>query len=173
LDEPTNFTSRQETLLASTPLEIIDIENDQSMKTISDKVNYTKQRHGSVNSLIKKDPRTDRLRQFKSVSFADNYIDCSVFDRPSQTNENHIVISPSSTSSIDDEIDDDFQRRFHRLIRPRRISIGGSGKDLVCQDLSAEIVAYVLKHALKICEKEDQDHLLAQEKQTEDYVDLK
>jgi hypothetical protein len=78
----------------------------------------------------------------------------------------------SSSNNIEDD-EDNFQRHFYQAIRPRRISIGtGNGKDLVYQDISAEIVAYVLKHALRLIEKEDEDLLLA-EKQNEDFIDLK
>ncbi|CAF1306457.1 unnamed protein product [Rotaria magnacalcarata] len=82
-------------------------------------------------------------------------------------------------SPILDDHDHDFKREFYQSIRPRRISIGNS-HDLIYQDLSAEIVSYVLKHALRMLEKEDEDLLLAANGKTintneydEDFIDLK
>ena len=71
-------------------------------------------------------------------------------------------INPLNTLSTIDNNDDDFQRQFYRSLKTRRVSINYSSKDLVYQDLSAEIVTYVLKHALRISEEEDKNLLLAE-----------
>jgi hypothetical protein len=82
-------------------------------------------------------------------------------------------------SSFEDNDENDFEHNFYQVIKPRRISIG-NGRDLVYQDLSAEIVAYVLKHALRILEKEDEEFLLAENQklmkkneQNDEFFDLK
>ncbi|CAF1097318.1 unnamed protein product [Rotaria sordida] len=162
-------------------------------------------RHSSISSLSSKYHRRNFLRHHKSVSFADNPIQydsdternnsCSTddqiesvrnaytFDHPSvmasiderATNQ----INPSNTLSTIENNDYDFERNFHESIRPRRISIGNS-QDLIYQDLSAEIVSYVLKHALRILDKEDEDLLLVEKEKfinkndyNEDLIDLK
>jgi hypothetical protein len=88
-----------------------------------------------------------------------------------------IIDEKAINSSSNNE--NDFECNFYQTIRPRRLSIG-HGKELVYQDLSAEIVAYVLKHALRILEKEDEDLLLEENQkmiknneQDEDFIDLK
>ena len=141
-------------------------------------------RHPSVSSLSKKDRRIARLNQQKSVSFADNVPDNS--DDHSFADEilaagmndgDADQFVPESTSSQSNK--GDFQRDFYQTIKPRRISMG-NGKDLVYQDLSAEIVAYVLKHAVRSLEQEEEE-FLAEDKDTpfdhdeqdDDFVDLK
>ena len=142
-------------------------------------------RHSSISSLSNKNHRKNRLRHHKSVSFAENTEDDShrnelvdniktLADQIIMASIDETTTNPinSSSTNIEDD-EDDFQRNFYQTIRPRRISIGnGNGKDLVYQDISAEIVGYVLKHALRLIEKEDEDLLLT-EKQNEDYIDLK
>lgn len=149
-------------------------------------------RHSSISSLSNKTHRNGRLRHFKSVSFADNiqydnnnFSPC-LLDQQQESidhtnimesiNEKNLPITSSFEDIDDDEDDNNFQRHFYQAIKPRRISIG-NGKDLVYQDLSAEIVGYVLKHALRTLEKEDEDFLLAQEQNLinndEDFIDLK
>lgn len=72
------------------------------------------------------------------------------------------------------EHDDDFQRNFHLTIKPRRL-FNDNKEDLVYQDLSAEIVAYVLKHAIRTLKKEQEEELTATTKkeENEDFIDLK
>lgn len=74
---------------------------------------------------------------------------------------------------ISSEHDGDFQRHFHLTIKPRRI-INDNKEDLAYQDLSAEIVAYVLKHAIRTLKKE-QEELTAttMNEENEDFIDLK
>ncbi|CAF3040402.1 unnamed protein product [Rotaria socialis] len=88
-------------------------------------------------------------------------------------------INFSDTLPILNDQGHNFKREFYQSVRPRRISIGNS-HDLIYQDLSAEIVSYVLKHALRMLEKEDEDLLLAENGKTintneyhEDFIDLK
>ena len=76
--------------------------------------------------------------------------------------------------------DDNFERDFHQTIKPRRISINDV-EELVYQDLSAEIVAYILKHALRTLKKEHQQSVIStknersinQNEQDDDFIDLK
>jgi hypothetical protein len=90
-----------------------------------------------------------------------------------------IAETTAQTSFTFEDDENDFERQFHQTIRPRRISIGNS-KDLVYQDLSAEIVGYVLKHALRMLEKEDEDLLffenqkmMEKQEQEGDLINLK
>jgi len=144
-----------------------------------------------------KNNRKNRLSHYKSVSFAeqvqyDNDSSKTILHSIDNKKElissvhtltDHITtanqIKPRDKSPTFQNSTDDFDRNFRQVIRPRRISIGNN-KDLVYQDLSAEIVAYVLKHALRILEKEDEDLLLAenhnvinQNEQDDDIIDLK
>jgi hypothetical protein len=151
-----------------------------------------------------KSNRKNRLCHYKSVSFAEQvqYDNDSSKTIPYSTdNKKELIrnvhtltdhstianidegtanqIKPTDKSSTFQNSANDFDRNFRQVIRPRRISIGNN-KDLVYQDLSAEIVAYVLKHALRILEKEDEDLLLAenhnvinQNEQDDDIIDLK
>lgn len=70
-----------------------------------------------------------------------------------------------------------FQRGFHRTIQSQRIS-GEKIDDEIYQDLSTDIVSYVLKHALKTVKNEEE--LYSSEMSTnvertheEDFIDLK
>ncbi|CAF2829174.1 unnamed protein product [Rotaria sp. Silwood2] len=174
--------------------------------SVDDAKNPTREcRHSSITSLSNKNHRRNILRHHKSVSFADNDIqygsdtdrnnpystdDRNEFARNAYTFGHPIVmasideigpnqIDPTDTLSPIENNDSDFERNFHESIRPRRISIGNS-QDLIYQDLSAEIVSYVLKHALRILEKEDEDSLLAENgkiiikhEHNDDLIDLK
>jgi len=212
-----SFITHQESILASTPLEIIDIETNGSFKTIFDKVKNTfspiirrrtsefsiddtikptrEHRHSSISVLSNKTHHKDRLRHFKSVSFADNI----EYDNPplkihsypidNEKELSQTFVDGNIMKSIDEttayisptfeDNENDFEYKFYQTIRPRRISIG-NGKDLVYQDLSAEIVAYVLKNALRMLEKEDEELLLIENEKmieknedNEDIIDLK
>ena len=115
------------------------------------------------------------------MSFADNVPDNN--DEHSLADE--ILAAGMSDGDVDQTVPEnatsqsnkgDFQRDFYQTIKPRRISMG-NGKDLFYQDLSAEIVAYVLKHAIRSLEQED-DELVTEDKNTppdhdDDFVDLK
>lgn len=190
----------------STPstTEPIEAETNGSLKTIFDKVkntlspaitkrvtlemvfdektksSFTEQRHSSISSQSGKDPRNNRLRHQKSVSFAENVpqpTDSLDYADPILVNSHD---DTATVESLLDESDQDFQRDFHRAIKPRRISIG-MGKDLAYQDLSAEIVAYILKHALRTVEQEDEELRALTEQQArlntnvedDDSIDLK
>ncbi|CAF3538972.1 unnamed protein product [Rotaria sordida] len=136
----------------------------------------------------------------KSVSFAENidtdydsdsYNRYSIDDRNkivrnAQTLADKILIASinatavaklASTNKLSNENDDAFEQDFHQTIKPRRISINNK-EDLVYQDLSAEIVAYVLKHALRTL-KQEQDQstenqlIINQNEQDEEFIDLK
>ncbi|CAF0905498.1 unnamed protein product [Rotaria sordida] len=136
----------------------------------------------------------------KSVSFAENidtdydsdsYNQYSIDDRNkivrnAQTLADKILIASinatavaklASTNKLSNENDDAFEQDFHQTIKPRRISINNK-EDLVYQDLSAEIVAYVLKHALRTL-KQEQDQstenqlIINQNEQDEEFIDLK
>jgi hypothetical protein len=98
-------------------------------------------------------------------------VDCNIMETIDET-------TAHAALTFEDN-ENDFEYNFYQTIRPRRISIG-NGKDLAYQDLSAEIVAYVLKNALRILEKEDEDLLLIENEkmikkneEDEDFIDLK
>ncbi|CAF0882463.1 unnamed protein product [Rotaria sp. Silwood1] len=162
-------------------------------------------RHSSISSVSNRNPRRNILRHHKSVSFADNNIQYdgdtdrnnpySTDDRNESVRNVYTLahpvvmasidemttnqINPTDISSTVENNDCDFERNFRESIRPRRISIGNS-QDLIYQDLSAEIVSYVLKHALRVLEKEDEDSLLTENEKVinkneynEDLIDLK
>ncbi|CAF1340605.1 unnamed protein product [Adineta steineri] len=216
--QQTSFVTHQESLLSSSPLEIIDFETNASIKPVLDKsmdsISSTEQknldditinqqhksikghRQSSMNSSSNKNHRQNRLCHYKSVSFAEQIqYDNDSQDSIKESNEHEFVhndpiitttttdidktINTIDESSIVDDNENDFDQNFHHIIKPRRISIGNS-KDLVYQDISAEIVAYVLKNALRIIEKEDEDFLLKENQklltnnqQNDDITDLK
>lgn len=167
----------------------------------------TECRRSSMSCLSNKNQHNKLLNVHKSVSFAeddsDNKHQCLSNDqkqlvRTSQTfgrrslmeSINEVATNHSDSTQIistiednDDNLDADdnleFEHRFREAIRPRRMSVGNS-EDLKYQDLSAEIVAYVLKTALKLLEQEDEELLLAQSQdvpnkneQGKDFIDLK
>ncbi|CAF1163602.1 unnamed protein product [Rotaria sp. Silwood1] len=207
----------QESSLSSSPLEIIDVDTNNSFKSLFDKVrnslspsikrrtsenptnvetkNILKENQNlSVNISTNKQSQKHRLRQ-KSVSFAENiatdndsdsYSQYSIDDRNeivrnAQTLADKILIASidataatklETTDKLSNNSDDDFEQDFHQTIKPRRISINNV-EELVYQDLSAEIVAYVLKHALRTLKKEQHELTINQNKQDEDFIDLK
>ena len=162
----------------------------------------------SVNSLSKKNSQKTPLNRNKSVSFADNVGDDEHDDdsfcrysldernqivENAQTLANQILIAgineatmnnetPKSTVSTYVNSDDEFQRDCYQTIKPRRISQENK-EQLVYQDLSAEIVAYVLKHAIRTIKKEEEEEAEQQKQQqlksyktnedNEDFIDLK
>jgi hypothetical protein len=210
--EQPSIISYQESILPSTPLEIIDIETNDSFKMLLDKVKNTfspttkrhtsedffiddtekpsrEQRHSSISALSNKTHRKNRLRHNKSVSFAENIESDNASPYPVFVQQDEHVhtladdnimtnidgMTTHATSNFEDDDETDFEHHFHQAIQPRRRSIG-SGKDLAYQDLSAEIVAYVLKHALRAIEKEDEELLLTEnhkDEQEDELIDLK
>ncbi|CAF1207418.1 unnamed protein product [Adineta ricciae] len=129
------------------------------------------------------------LQSRKSVSFADD-VDAdsdsdsdinnqySVDDRNTivqnaRTLADQILLDSIDEISMNKYSEDDFIDDFHHTIRPRRIS-SNNVEDLVYQDLSAEIVAYVLKHALRTIKKE-QEQITSETEHTndDDFIDLK
>ena len=197
----------------------VDIETNGSLKMIFEKVKTTlssssspppirsdeknkslssESQRLSISSDSSQDPRNNKLRQQKSVSFVEN----DLHRRRRSSDRIHQQLSDPNTTNDDVKIDvnvneftcstqngdeDDFRRQFYQSIKPRRISIGNC-RDLVYQDLSAEIVAYVLKHALRSLEEEDEqlqflawEQTHSNEKQStdvnvdveEDFIDLK
>jgi hypothetical protein len=200
-----NHESELESPSALSPTEPSEAETNGSLKTIFDKVkntlsptvtkrvtlemvldektrsSVTEQHRSSISSQSGKDQRNSRLRPQKSVSFAENV------PKPTDALDDvdPILVNSHDGSAtkellLDDESDQDFQRDFHRAIKPRRVSIG-NGRDLAYQDLSAEIVAYILKHALRTVEQEDEELRALTEQQTrvtanvedDDFIDLK
>lgn len=156
-------------------------------------------RNSSISSLSNKNSQKPRLHHHKSVSFADNIENdfdsdsinhqYSVDDqyeivRNAQTLADQILIASISeaatkTKSISNNNTNDdieFQREFHQTIKPRRI-LNDNKEDLVYQDLSAEIVAYILKHALRTLKKEQEQEQLIRptnnNNEEDDFIDLK
>jgi hypothetical protein len=159
-------------------------------------------RNSSISSISTNKSRKDRLHNQKSVSFAeniDNDNDSDVNNQYTINDRNEIVrnahtladqillssideatIKTTSTNGLSKTNDDDFEKDFHRTIKPRHISTDNM-EDLVYQDLSAEIVAYVLKHALRTLRKEQNESELLtenekisnQNEQDDDFIDLK
>jgi hypothetical protein len=155
-------------------------------------------RNSSISSLSNKNSEKPRLHHHKSVSFADNIENdfdsdninhqYSVDDqyeivRNAQTLADQILnasISEATTktkaisnnNTNDDDIE--FQREFHQTIKQRRI-LNDNKEDLVYQDLSAEIVAYILKHALRTLKKEQEQLIRPTNNNNEedDFIDLK
>jgi hypothetical protein len=134
--------------------------------------------------------RKHRLQSRKSVSFADdvdNDSDSSSDNRYSTDDRNQIVHNAHTLAdrilmeSIDEianhnRADDDFVEDFRQTVRPPRISTNDA-EDLIYQDLSAEIVAYVLKHALRTLKKEHKQAGLASKHDRivgeDDFIDMK
>ena len=136
--------------------------------------------HAAVDATQPRKSRQTSLRHHKSVSFADavegssdsdnNY---SIDDRNEIVRNAHLLadqilvvgieqvttqILSSHSSPVcntDDTSEDAFQRDFHQTIKARRLS-GDNPEELIYQDLSAEIVDYVLKHALRTVKKEQE-----------------
>ena len=147
-------------------------------------------RNSSISSLSNKNSRKPRLQNHKSVSFAENVDNDNESDSNNQytINDRNEIVRNAHTladqiliSSIDEAAaktkspmnrlskskdDEDFEKDFHRTIKPRKISRDNM-EDLVYQDLSAEIVSYVLKHALRTLKKEQN------EQDDDDFIDLK
>ena len=155
----------------------------------------TEQDPPSISSQPGKDQRNNRLRPQKSVSFAENVpqptddLPYPTSDREGNEQNTHDSVDPILVNGLDGEAtrafladgsDCDFQQDFRRAIKPRRVSIG-NGRDLAYQDLSAEIVAYILKHALRTLEQEDEELRALTEQQVrlhenladDDFIDLK
>jgi hypothetical protein len=180
------FDKVKNTLSPSTKRRTSENPHNDEIKS-SSKENHT----SSFNASTNKKSRKQQLQPNKSVSFADNIehdYDSDSINQYSIDDQNEIVRNAHTladqilNASIDkaisktinkDDDDDDFQRDFHLTIKPRRIS-SDNKEDLVYQDLSAEIVAYVLKHALRTLKKEQEQLLLANtNEQNEDIIDLK
>lgn len=182
-----------------TPIENLDSDANGSLKTLFERVkntltppvstppttnNKTTTRRSSITTHSEKTSHSHRLKQQKSVSFAE-VNPKKVVDNARETDRNsnqaeeelvHTAYSFADQILLDTydeanmtQLDDNqqFRQEFYQAIKPRRMSIGHC-KDLVYQDLSAEIVAYVLKHALRSLELEDQ-----QCEDEDDIIDLK
>jgi hypothetical protein len=164
------------------------------------KIPSRESRNSSIISLSSKSSQKHRLHHHKSVSFAenvdndydsDNNQEYSINDRNeivrnAQTLADQILMASideatnksasknilSNIKNYDDD-DDNFERDFHLTIKPRRI-LNDNKEDLVYQDLSAEIVAYVLKHALRTVKKEQEQLVVSTAAdQDDDFIDLK
>lgn len=181
--EQTFISYEQSILASSSPLEIIDIETPDPLKTLfdkfknafsssntratsedcppppplpssSDQIEITSKEqhlHSSISTLPASARRQKQFRH-KSVSFAEhNPLEEHVSTTMNSDDDHqHVVLSTCDENSTD------LHQHLRRMIQPRRISIG-HGNDLLYQDLAAEIVAYVLKHALRaVQEEEDQ-----------------
>ncbi len=154
----------------------------------SSKENYTSSINASAN-------KKSQIQPNKTVSFANNIehdYDSDSNNQYSINNRNEIIrnaqtladqiliasIDQATTKSIDtsanNDEEDNFQRDFHLTIKPRRIT-SNNKEELVYQDLSAEIVAYVLKHAIRTLKKEQEQLLIGNtnEQNDEDFIDLK
>ena len=141
--------------------------------------------------------RKHQLHQQKSVSFAENIEndnDSDSINQYSADDRNEIVRNAQTltdqilSASIDeatmktkstnvftknDDDDENFRREFNLNILPRQI-FSDNKADLIYQDLSAEIVAYVLKHAIRTLKKEEEQLLITpNEEDNEDFIDLK
>jgi len=142
-----------------------------------------------------KNAQNYRLHHHKSVSFAENVDNDSDSDEQYSTDDRNQIVRNAHTlanqilmESIDEATmkkvsnnsDDNFQRDFHRTIKPGRMS-SNDVEDLVYQDLSAEIAAYILKHALRTLKKEHEElvistkneRIINQNEQDDDFIDLK
>ena len=158
--QDTTFVTRQETLLSSSPLEIIDFETSNPVRTILDKIKSTVSipverkisddcpTDVTLNNAQHSLPEKPSLSHHKSVSFAG----CNQFVKEGEGNTCEPA-SPTHKSYCETE----FDRQFRQMFKPRRISLSDS-EELVYQDLSAEIVGYVLKHALRMIEKEEDEN---------------
>ena len=158
-------------------------ENTTTVMSVDD--NSKKQANTNTKS-----SRKAFLRSRKSVSFADDVDGDSDSDTNNQysvDDRNTIVQSARTLADqiLLDSIDeisskkysgDDFTNDFHHTIRPRRIS-SNDIEDLVYQDLSAEIVAYILKHALRTIKKEQEQIASGTQHNNDDddddFIDLK
>ncbi|CAF0842373.1 unnamed protein product [Adineta ricciae] len=178
--QDTTFVTRQETLLSSSPLEIIDFETSNPVRSILDKIKSTVSI--PVERKISGDCSTDvtlnnaqhslldkpSLSHHKSVSFAG----CNQFVKEGEGSTDE----PANQTNKND-CETDFDQQFRRMFKPRRISLSDS-EELVYQDLSAEIVGYVLKHALRMIEKEEDEKFEQSQndsvtEQDRDTIDLK
>ncbi|UJR28546.1 hypothetical protein I4U23_009781 [Adineta vaga] len=199
-DDETSSRLRQGSTSSSSPLEIIDIDTSGSIKSIFDRVKNTlspsTKRRTSDNTtpndaikkpstLSEKSSRKKHLQYRKSVSFADDVDNDSDSDSSTQysTNDRNTIVRNAHTLAdriLMESIDEistkkcsqyEFIEEFNETIRPRRLS-SNDIEDLVYKDLSAEIVAYVLKHALRTLKKErEQVQLLTEH--DDDFIDLK
>ena len=150
--------------------------DDQSRKHRADS-----QRNTSVGGTSDSDSDNDTGRfsndQHEIIrnahSIADQILSAGIDKATGRTASNNAV--PSSNSA-----DDDFQRDFHRAIQTRHVSADET-EESIYQDLSAEIVTYVLEHALRTI-KQEQEQPIGSSKmqsiagnyeQNEDFVDLK
>jgi hypothetical protein len=172
------------------------IKRRTSENSTNDKItNSSKEnRNSSISSLSNKKTQKHRLHHHKSVSFAENIDNDNDSDSNNQysiDDRNKIVQNAETLAdqiliaSIDEATiktrsmnnnnnnDDDFEQEFHRTIKPRQI-LNDNKEDLVYQDLSAEIVAYVLKHALRTLKKEQEQLIITtNNEENDDFIDLK
>jgi hypothetical protein len=163
----------------------------------SENPNNVETKNSSTNNVsVNKKSQKHQLQHHKSVSFANNIEndydsdsinqysidDRNEIVRNAQTIADQILVASideaTTTTKIDtsanNQIDEDFQRDFHLKIKPRRIK-NDNKEDLVYQDLSAEIVAYVLKHAIRTLRKEQEQLMMTTttNEQNDDFIDLK
>ncbi|UJR20974.1 hypothetical protein I4U23_024080 [Adineta vaga] len=166
--QQTSFVSHQESSLSSSPLEIIDFQAN------IDKIQITPKVSDDSSST------RNSLSHHKNVSFVDhNRAEKDIretIDNLMKTESYKEATNHIDKCTVSNDFESDFHRHFQQMIKPRRISLGNS-KDLVYQDLSAEIVGYVLKHALRSIEKEDEEFFLSHcptvNQQDGDIIDLK
>ncbi|CAF1959890.1 unnamed protein product [Rotaria magnacalcarata] len=172
-----------------------NLNNDEAKN--SSKENF----NSSSNSSTNKKSIKNHLSQ-KSVSFAEaddtdddsgSYPQYSADDRNDIISSAHMLADQILSESIDvtasklvfanklsNTNDDNFEEEFRRTIKPPRFSANHM-EDIVYQDLSAEIVAYVLKHALRTLKKEQDELSIAtgmesianQHEHDEEFIDLK
>lgn len=188
------FDKVKNTLSPSTKRRTSENPTNDSSKSPSDQTSTP-----SVNSISKKTSQKTRFNRNKSVSFADNVDDENDNDslcqysldersqiiQNAQTLANQILIAGIDEAAIKYQTsdclnsDDEFQRDFYETIKPRRITRENK-EQLVYQDLSAEIVAYVLKHAIRTLKKEEEQQQQLKQlnfneanDDKDDFIDLK
>ncbi|CAF3441866.1 unnamed protein product [Rotaria socialis] len=192
----TIFERVRNSLSPSTKRRTSENPNNDETKN-SSKENFNSSSNGSTNKKSIK----NHLHQ-KSVSFAeaadtdddsDSYHQYSVDDRNEIICNAHTLADQILSESIDVTAsksllannisktnDDNFEEEFRRTIKPLCFSANHM-EDIVYQDLSAEIVSYVLKHALRTLKKEqnglsiatEMESIANQNEHDEEFIDLK
>lgn len=171
---------------SSTPyLEIIDAaEPTGSFRSIFDRVKNTlspslkRRTSDNVNTHeITTITVADLNKQPKNVSFAENTQN-QIISHANHLAERILIETieifadkMSKTTNVDVS-EENFHEDFHRTIQSQRIT-GENSEEEIYENLSTEIVAYVLKHALRTVKKEEELNRSSIERTDDDFIDLK
>ena len=114
------------------------------------------------------------MKNQKSVSFAED-VENDIVRHANRLAEQ--ILHESLARLVDDRTSskntaENFRDDFHRTIQPQRLT-GECAEEAIYEHLSSEIVAYVLKHALRTLKEEEELDRSSTERTDDDFIDLK